>query len=156
MSAGLNWPAHHDRRGRGVALDDARSHAANWPSLIDPSATDSMTLVASTCAAWRCHRLSIRNRPDASSAARLSSWRRKVYQILTRGRIQCFGELPGHPLFWGDLCKEKVTYVRNFVFDDINTLAQCSFMPYQDPMRPYVNRWFASSKLRFCSGDNLA
>jgi hypothetical protein len=39
-----------------------------------------------------------------------------------------------------------VTYVRNFVFGDIDTLHACPFMPYHDPSRPYVNYWFASSE----------
>jgi hypothetical protein len=49
-------------------------------------------------------------------------------------------------LFWGDHCKQKIQYVRNFVFADINTLKVCPEMPYHDPARPYVNYWYASSE----------
>jgi len=56
------------------------------------------------------------------------------------------GHIEGSPLFWGDLCKQKIKYVRNFVFGDINTLKTCPVMPYHDPDRPYVNYWFASSE----------
>lgn len=56
------------------------------------------------------------------------------------------GHLKSSPLFWGDLCKEKVKYVRNFVFSEINTFKMCPFMPYYDPERPYVNYWFAASE----------
>jgi hypothetical protein len=52
----------------------------------------------------------------------------------------------GDPLFWADYYKKYITYVRNFVFEDINTLRQCPFMPYHDPQRPYVNFWFASTE----------
>lgn len=79
---------------------------------------------------------------------RLTGIRRSVYNLLTRnqkrGRFR--GHMEGDPYFWGDICKQRIKYVRNFVFSDINTLKACSFMPYHDPMRPYVNYWFASSE----------
>jgi hypothetical protein len=79
--------------------------------------------------------------------ARLSGWRRELYNVLTKGRNrQVFrGHVEGDPLFWGDLCQKRVLYVRNFVFADPNTLAICPEMPYHDPARPLVNFWFASA-----------
>jgi len=79
---------------------------------------------------------------------RLSGSRRVIYNILTRYKKNRFykGHDDSSPYFWGDLCKEYVTYVRNFVFSDINTLKCCPYMPYQDPEKPYVNYWFASSE----------
>ena len=56
------------------------------------------------------------------------------------------GHLEGDPLFWGDICLAKIRYVRNFTYSDIDTLAACPMMPYHDPERPYVHRWFASSE----------
>jgi hypothetical protein len=56
------------------------------------------------------------------------------------------GHIEGSPLFWGDLCKEKIRYVRNFVLGDINTLKACPVMPYHDRDRSYVNSWFAASE----------
>jgi hypothetical protein len=81
-------------------------------------------------------------------AARLSGWRRHVYNALTRGRNNGHnsrGHLKGDELFWGDLCRERISYVRNFVFNQLNTLAVCEQMPYHDPSKPYVNYWFASA-----------
>jgi hypothetical protein len=79
--------------------------------------------------------------------ARVSSWRRTAYNLVTRGRRRnrFRGHVQGDPLFWGDLCRERITYVRNFVFDDLNTLGVCPHMPYYDPSKPYVNFWFASA-----------
>ena len=79
---------------------------------------------------------------------RLSGSRRVIYNILTRYKKNRFykGHDESSPYFWGDLCKKYVTYVRNFVFSDINTLKCCPYMPYQDPEKPYVNYWFASSE----------
>ncbi|HEX5481567.1 MAG TPA: hypothetical protein VFZ08_02955 [Terriglobia bacterium] len=79
---------------------------------------------------------------------RVTGMQRHVYNLLTRGKNRgtSHGHEKEHPFFWGDLCKEKIKYVRNFVFDSINTLQKCPFMPYYDPVRPYVNYWFASSE----------
>jgi hypothetical protein len=80
--------------------------------------------------------------------ARLSGWRRPLYNLLTRGRRRGLyrGHIAGEPLFWGDLCQAYVRYIRNFVFDELNTLAVCPEMPYHDPAKPYVNFWFASTE----------
>lgn len=79
---------------------------------------------------------------------RLSGARRSLYNVLTRGRNRdaFHGHTEGHPLFWGDLCRDRVTYVRNFVFGTIDTLAACPQMPYHDPQRPFVRQWYASSE----------
>ena len=81
-------------------------------------------------------------------AHRLSGSRKIIYNILTKFKQNKYyeGQDVTSPYFWGDLCKEYVTYVRNFVFSDINTLKCCPFMPYQDSSKPYVNYWFASSE----------
>ncbi len=83
---------------------------------------------------------------------RVSGVHRLIYNLLTRGAGRRFyGHVPGHPLFWGDLCKSRIKYVRNFVFGDINTLNGCPFMPYRDPDRDFVNAWFAASEGSPCS-----
>ena len=79
---------------------------------------------------------------------RLTPPLRAVYTLATLGRTNGahFGEVEGHPSFWGDICRERIHYCRNFVFSDINTLAACPWMPYRDPLRPYVNAWYASAE----------
>jgi hypothetical protein len=79
---------------------------------------------------------------------RVSGWRRRVYNALTRGRRQEHfqGHVPGSPLFWGDFCRDRVTYVRNFVYRDINVLNACPYVPYHDATKPYVDQWFASAE----------
>jgi len=80
--------------------------------------------------------------------ARLSGLRRAVYNLVTLGRNEgkFFGDVNGHPAFWGDVCYERIRYCRNFVYRDINTLRSCPWMPYADPKRPYVRAWFAASE----------
>lgn len=69
-----------------------------------------------------------------------------LYKIITFKRKDIFdGHLPNSEYFWGDVCKDKIKYVRNFVFPGINTLKQNPSMPYHDPKKPYVNFWFSSS-----------
>jgi hypothetical protein len=54
--------------------------------------------------------------------------------------------VPESPLFWGDLCAERISYVRNFVYRDVNTLAACPYMPYRDSAKPFAAAWFAASE----------
>ncbi len=78
---------------------------------------------------------------------RLTGTHTLLYNLLTgyRNRGKYRGHVEGDEHFWGDLCKEKIKYFRNFTFQDINTMKTCPFMPYHDPEKPYVNYWFASS-----------
>lgn len=78
---------------------------------------------------------------------RLSGWRRMLYRYWTKnknGRIS-FGHVEDDRHFWGDICRERIRYVRNFTFDGINSLKSCPAMPYHDKSRPYVNFWFAAT-----------
>jgi hypothetical protein len=80
--------------------------------------------------------------------ARVTPPRRTLYQMATLGRTRGthFGEVEGHPSFWGDICQARIRYCRNFVFRDINTLAACPSMPYHDPLKSYVQAWYASTE----------
>jgi hypothetical protein len=81
-------------------------------------------------------------------SARLTGWRRNAYNLITGGKNEgaFFGHMEGHPAFWGDVCRDRIRYCRNFVYSDINTLAMCPWMPYSDPLRPYVRYWFSASE----------
>ena len=78
---------------------------------------------------------------------RLTGLRKTLYNVLTRwhnvGRFD--GHVQGSPRFWGDICLQKVKYVRNFTFTNLNTLNACPLMPYHDPLRPFVRYWFSST-----------
>jgi hypothetical protein len=81
-------------------------------------------------------------------ANRVTGFNRFLYNALTlaRKRSISHGHEKGHPYFWGDICQQRIKYVRNFAFASLNTLKACPLMPYHDPLRPYVNYWFASSE----------
>jgi hypothetical protein len=75
-----------------------------------------------------------------SSIARLY---RAVTTMLSRPSFE--GHLEGSKYFWGDLCRSRIDYVRNFVFREINLNRVNPSMPYHDPQRRFVNAWFSSS-----------
>lgn len=83
-------------------------------------------------------------------ADRVSGINRWIYRGLTLGsaasRTTFSGHREGDPLFWGDVCRDRIRYVRNFTFNDIDTLAACPLIPYVDPSRPFVRAWFAGSE----------
>lgn len=55
------------------------------------------------------------------------------------------GDDPNSEYFWGDICREKVKYVRNFTFKSLNILSMNPEMPYALRAAPYVNYWFSTS-----------
>jgi hypothetical protein len=83
---------------------------------------------------WGAARLKM---PTSRVVYEIASWIRPAY--VSKGHVE------GSPFFWGDLCRERITYVRNFVFDDINLMTVNPSMPYHDPAKPYVSYWFSSS-----------
>ncbi len=80
--------------------------------------------------------------------ARVTPPVRGMYILATAGRTASrhFGHVPGHESFWGDVCRERIRYCRNFVYSGVNTLAACPLMPYFDASRPYVKAWYASTE----------
>jgi hypothetical protein len=72
-------------------------------------------------------------------------WLYQTYRRSKKKRLRYEGESPASDHFWGDVCQRRIKYVRNFVFEDINTLKMDPLMPYHDARRPYVRHWFSSS-----------
>jgi hypothetical protein len=81
-------------------------------------------------------------------SARFTGMYQRFYNLVLRNKNNGYfrGHVEGDPLYWADICKQRIRYVRNFVFADINTLKMCPAMPYHDPDRPSVNYWYASSE----------
>jgi len=67
-----------------------------------------------------------------------------------RRELSYEGEKKDSPYFWGDICQQNIRYSRNLTFVkqiDLTTINPT--LPYTDPYRPYVPRWFSS-----CDGSN--
>jgi hypothetical protein len=67
----------------------------------------------------------------------------KVAASFTNGQ-RFEGHIPESPYFWGDICRDRIDYVRNFVFREVNLNRVNPTMPYRDPLRPLVKYWFSS------------
>lgn len=61
------------------------------------------------------------------------------------------GDDPATGFFWGDLAKERITYVNQFTFLDIDLLSVTPSFPYHLDDKPYVNLWFST-----VDGDGLS
>ena len=68
---------------------------------------------------------------------------RWIFGIASKSQFS--GHVPGSPYFWGDVAKQRIKYVRRFVFSDANVLSINPATPYQLDQTPYVNYWFDSS-----------
>lgn len=81
------------------------------------------------------------------SARFTGGWRAgfSLGERIFRPGLEFSGEVEGSPYFWGDLCRDKIEYVRNLTFQEINTLTCDPLMPYHDPAKPYVRYWFSAS-----------
>jgi hypothetical protein len=84
-------------------------------------------------------------------------WQEKVvargplrWALASYGRShRCSGEDPASPYFWGDLCLERVRYIRLFRTRNANVLAANPSMPYFEREKPYVRGWFSAAKRSF-------
>ena len=60
------------------------------------------------------------------------------------------GEDPGSAYYWGDQLRDRVRYVNQFTFGDVNLLNVTPSIPYHLADRPEVAYWFPTA-----DGDNL-
>ena len=67
----------------------------------------------------------------------------------------CSGEDPASPYFWGDLCRERVRYIRLFRTREPDVLAANPSMPYFEREKPYVRGWFSACKRSFARVTEL-
>jgi hypothetical protein len=73
------------------------------------------------------------------------SWFYFAYEFLGGNASRSLGDEETSVHFWGDIAKGSIRYVRNFTFNEINTLHADPYMPYVEAGKPYVDYWFSSS-----------
>lgn len=66
-------------------------------------------------------------------------------KVMRPDRPPFSGEEPTSEFFWGDVCRDRIDYWRNFCFDEVDLTRVSPVMPYHDPRRPYVNYWYSST-----------
>ncbi len=69
----------------------------------------------------------------------------RVVRSMAGKPVISLGDEEMSPCFWGDVANGRIKYVRNFTFNDINTLRADPTTPYIDKRKPYVNYWFSSA-----------
>ena len=81
-------------------------------------------------------------------AARLTGPRALAYRaagpLLGEPRASSEGHDPASPYFWGDVCRDRIDYWRNFTFATSDVTELCPG-PYHDPKRPLVRWWYAAT-----------
>lgn len=70
--------------------------------------------------------------------------RRLMYRIC-RSEPNYGGHDPDSPYFWGDIALKQIKYMVNYSFHETNLANINAMMPYYDPARKFVNRWFHTS-----------
>ena len=55
------------------------------------------------------------------------------------------GDSEGSPYFWGDVCRDVITYVRNFTFERLDMRQVDPGMPYHLASAPWVKYWFSTT-----------
>jgi hypothetical protein len=70
---------------------------------------------------------------------------RLLGRALQRQENDAEGEREGSPFFWGDVCRNVISYVRNFTFSRLNMLEVDPAMPYHVANAPYVRHWFSTA-----------
>jgi hypothetical protein len=76
---------------------------------------------------------------------RFGTFLKWFYKCFISSRNSFSGEVPQSDYFWGEEAKKHIKYIRNRVFNGINTLKYDPKMPYQEPHKNYSNYWFSSS-----------
>jgi hypothetical protein len=66
-------------------------------------------------------------------------------KMVAGGSRRFHGDEPDSEFFWGDLALKHIRFIRNRVFNGINTLRQDPRMPFKVKNKTYSNYWFSSS-----------
>lgn len=80
----------------------------------------------------------------------------RLFYALTNGHPGDWfqGHVEGSPYWWGDLCRERIEYVRNLTYEEVNLLKVNPTLPYRDPARPLAPWWFSASDAEDCAAFN--
>lgn len=69
-----------------------------------------------------------------------------IIKLFYRKKRKFYGTDTQSTHFWGDICKKNFKYIRNYVFNGINTLKYDPKMPYKVKKKEkYSNYWFSSA-----------
>ncbi len=68
-----------------------------------------------------------------------------IIKLVKGKKREFYGDDINSDFFWGDHSKKHIKYIRNRVFNGVNTLKYDPKMPFKEKNKPYSNYWFSSS-----------
>jgi hypothetical protein len=95
---------------------------------------------------WICH---AKNADNPYWEHRVAPGRPLQAALRLYSRHRCSGEDPNSPYYWGDVCRDRIRYVRLFRTRNPDTLAENPSMPYFEASKPFVRSWFTATKRSF-------
>jgi hypothetical protein len=134
------WTLALRDRGFGIALHGVRSGDSPREMVLDGLRRFEEALGAPP----RIHVNHAGNRDNVHWGEEWLPWWRRLLPRPAPSRV-FEGALPGSPYFWGDVCRERIRWVRGRSFRDIDTLRMDPWMPYRDTRFPWVREWFSCS-----------
>jgi hypothetical protein len=137
----LKYCKELSRRGFEICLHGASCGNNNRIRMID--ALNFLSKEIAWSPMYICHSKNAENLYWDSKTAN-SNLEKKILQMYTKNR--CFGEIADSQYFWGDICREKINFIRMFRTRSLNTLNFNPSMPYHDFSKPFVNYWFSATK----------
>jgi hypothetical protein len=134
--------------GFEIALHGARNHHSSRP-LIEEGFAEFHRLIGHDP---RVHANHCRNHDNIYWGTARFRLLKPFYALAScfTGKHGFEGQIENSEFFWGDLCREHLDYLRNFVFREINLDRVNPTMPYHDKGKPFVKHWFSS-----CDGADI-
>jgi hypothetical protein len=141
----LDYCRELDRRGHEIALHGATAGNNRRETVV--AAFDRMARHFRPAATYVCHAKNADNPywQEKTVARGPLRWLLAAY---ARGH-RCSGEDPASPYFWGDLCRERIRYIRLLRTTRVDTLSANPSMPYHEAEKPFVPYWFSATKRSF-------
>ena len=75
----------------------------------------------------------------------------RMYSIFAKNPV-FEGHIENSPYFWGDIALKNISYVRAFAFNRLDCGKIPPGVPFHDPRKPYVRRWFNTADVPDAQG----
>lgn len=144
----LNFVLGLRDRGFEIALHGTRNHHSSR-ALVEAGFAEFRRLIGRDP---RIHANHCRNRDNVYWGSARFRLLKPFYALasLFSGKRGFEGHVAESEFFWGDLCRERLDYLRDFVFQEVNLDRVNPTMPYHDKAKPFVKYWFSS-----CNGADV-
>jgi hypothetical protein len=133
-------------KGNGFEIGYHGARAGDNPRSVTLEALDAFRdLIGHDPATYAQHAASVENIYWGARRVNIPVLGAAASRLHQHGRF--YGECPDSKYFWGDLCRERIRYVRNYGFAQHDLFANDAWTPYHDASKSFVNYWFSSSAI---------